>query len=369
MVKLACLAAALLFIGASSSTIGTRVANVNTGTASELDALYGVGPAIAARVVAFREAQGPFAKITDVAQVSGLSSASVARMLKHSADRPEQYAEPIASPAAPAFGVNHFNVAESSTPSAKTFWWDFTHPNAVKTATTAEAKCDCIPGYHDALDITCHVAPGGHIRVSHPHMVCTKGFRTTTDVRNPDRCLHRHWTGTEGVNFHRCKLLSDDKSSCTCCDCKDGSHHLCPAGKHRNLPTGACDSCGIGRFTAAENDQGECDACDVGTFTNTRATVTCESCPEGKFQPAKQSTSCIAAKAGTYTKAKKATTYLECAKGTYQSHENQSGCMLCSAGTFAAGTGATACDVCGPETWQPHTGQPSCRPAEQCSAV
>ena len=60
MVKLACLAAALLFIGASSSTIGTRVANVNTGTASELDALYGVGPAIAARVVAFREAHGPF---------------------------------------------------------------------------------------------------------------------------------------------------------------------------------------------------------------------------------------------------------------------------------------------------------------------
>ena len=64
---------------------------------------------------------------------------------------------------APVFGVNHFNVAESSTPSAKTFWWDFAHPNAVKTATTAEAKCDCIPGYHDALDITCHVAPGGHI--------------------------------------------------------------------------------------------------------------------------------------------------------------------------------------------------------------
>ena len=60
MVKLACLAAALLFIGASSSTIGTRVANVNTGTASQLDALYGVGPAIAARVVAFREAYGPF---------------------------------------------------------------------------------------------------------------------------------------------------------------------------------------------------------------------------------------------------------------------------------------------------------------------
>jgi phage baseplate assembly protein gpV len=215
----------------------------------------------------------------------------------------------------------------------------------------------------------CHVEPGGHI--SHPHMVCSEGSCTATDVRNPDdRCLYRHWTGNDGVLYHRCKLLdTNNRLSCTCCDSNDGAHNMCPAGKHRNLPTGVCDSCGIGRYAAAKNDKDACDACAVGTFTNTQGAVECESCPGGKFQPAQQSKDCDMCQPGSYTQYKEGTACLSCAKGTYQSHENQSGCMLCSAGTFAAATGATKCDVCGAKTWQPTAGKTECRPVNECSAV
>ena len=72
------------------------------------------------------------------------------------------------------FGKTHLWRHVDSSPKAvgvgqankRGFWWDFTHPNAARTDTTAQAKCDCIPGYHDALDITCHIDAGGHIRVA-----------------------------------------------------------------------------------------------------------------------------------------------------------------------------------------------------------
>jgi competence protein ComEA len=51
--------------------------DVNSATARELEALPGVGPAIAARIVEHRDEHGAFARIEDIAAVEGISMAMV----------------------------------------------------------------------------------------------------------------------------------------------------------------------------------------------------------------------------------------------------------------------------------------------------
>lgn len=48
--------------------------NINTAQPSELQRLPGIGPALAARIVAYREAWGPFSSIEDIMEVSGIGA-------------------------------------------------------------------------------------------------------------------------------------------------------------------------------------------------------------------------------------------------------------------------------------------------------
>lgn len=47
--------------------------NVNKATAGELDAIRGVGPALADRIVKFREQNGAFKSVDDLTKVRGIS--------------------------------------------------------------------------------------------------------------------------------------------------------------------------------------------------------------------------------------------------------------------------------------------------------
>lgn len=53
---------------------------VNSATAAELDTLPGVGPATAAKIIAYREQHGPFQRAEDLMNVSGIGPAKLARM-------------------------------------------------------------------------------------------------------------------------------------------------------------------------------------------------------------------------------------------------------------------------------------------------
>ncbi|WP_302389837.1 ComEA family DNA-binding protein [Eggerthella sinensis] len=54
-----------------ATTAGGKV-NLNRATAAELDALPGVGPSTAEKIVADREANGPFGTVEDLKRVSGI---------------------------------------------------------------------------------------------------------------------------------------------------------------------------------------------------------------------------------------------------------------------------------------------------------
>jgi competence protein ComEA len=55
--------------GAANTSIAV---NLNTATAAEFEALPGVGPKMAARIVEYRQKNGPFKKIEELMNVQGI---------------------------------------------------------------------------------------------------------------------------------------------------------------------------------------------------------------------------------------------------------------------------------------------------------
>jgi len=66
--------------GAGVPAAGAGVVDVNRASAAELEALPGVGPALAQRIVAYREANGPFASADDLEAVSGIGARTLERL-------------------------------------------------------------------------------------------------------------------------------------------------------------------------------------------------------------------------------------------------------------------------------------------------
>jgi competence protein ComEA len=57
--------------------------HLNLATVAELDALPGVGPVIAERIVSYREANGPFQTVEDLLDVPGIGEAKLADLRDH----------------------------------------------------------------------------------------------------------------------------------------------------------------------------------------------------------------------------------------------------------------------------------------------
>jgi competence protein ComEA len=63
-----------------STTVGSDAkVNINTASAKELMALNGIGAKVAERIVAYREANGPFKKVEDLKKVEGIGKGLLER--------------------------------------------------------------------------------------------------------------------------------------------------------------------------------------------------------------------------------------------------------------------------------------------------
>jgi len=63
-----------------SGATGTGLVSLNTADVVGLQSLPGVGPVLAERIVAFREANGPFSVLEDLLEVSGIGEAKLAAL-------------------------------------------------------------------------------------------------------------------------------------------------------------------------------------------------------------------------------------------------------------------------------------------------
>lgn len=54
-----------------------QLLNLNTASAEELEALPGIGPALARSIVEYREEHGPFASVDELTAVSGIGEAKL----------------------------------------------------------------------------------------------------------------------------------------------------------------------------------------------------------------------------------------------------------------------------------------------------
>ena len=56
--------------------------NLNTATAADLDALPGIGPVLAGRIVDYRTTEGPFSSVDQLDDVPGIGPAIAARLVE-----------------------------------------------------------------------------------------------------------------------------------------------------------------------------------------------------------------------------------------------------------------------------------------------
>ncbi len=61
--------------GTATPSASSDLININTATADELEALPGIGPTLAQRIVDYRTQHGPFQRIEDIMDVSGIGPA------------------------------------------------------------------------------------------------------------------------------------------------------------------------------------------------------------------------------------------------------------------------------------------------------
>ena len=66
--------------GGSGSTVSSGPVSINSASLEELDSLPGIGPALAQRVVSYRETEGPFTSIDQLGDVPGIGPSKLEQL-------------------------------------------------------------------------------------------------------------------------------------------------------------------------------------------------------------------------------------------------------------------------------------------------
>jgi competence protein ComEA len=57
-----------------------QIVNVNSGTVAQFEALPGIGPSMAQRIVTYRDKNGPFKKLEDLMNIQGIGEKSFLKL-------------------------------------------------------------------------------------------------------------------------------------------------------------------------------------------------------------------------------------------------------------------------------------------------
>jgi competence protein ComEA len=71
---------ATVVAGTAHSSQPSQVVNINTASSEELQLLPRVGPALAGRIIEFREANGPFQTVDEILAVKGIGESSFEKL-------------------------------------------------------------------------------------------------------------------------------------------------------------------------------------------------------------------------------------------------------------------------------------------------
>jgi len=76
-----------LVLALFSSVTFAQTININTANAKELESLKGIGPTKASAIVQYREENGPFKSLDDLAKVPGIKSKTLDKLLANNKNR------------------------------------------------------------------------------------------------------------------------------------------------------------------------------------------------------------------------------------------------------------------------------------------
>lgn len=77
---IACTMAALFALAIATPLLAEI--DVNTATAAQLETIKGIGPKTAAKIIEFRDQNGPFNSIQDVVKVKGIGAKTLEKMIE-----------------------------------------------------------------------------------------------------------------------------------------------------------------------------------------------------------------------------------------------------------------------------------------------